>query len=147
MSTYNARLIVGERANTDDPRGVWNLEPPSYTHSMLVRLYPDVFRDYRTTNLWGWSGDERPAKERAQEIIDGSMPPSHLGPLLIIALGNRVADAFGVPPSTGWLTAHMNLDDGLVVVKFPHPSGRNRLWNDASIRSRASELLESLVRI
>lgn len=147
MSTYNARLIVGERANTDDPHGVWSLEPPSYTHNVLVRLYSPVFRDYRTTNLWGWSGDERPARERANEIVDWFLPPSDLGPLLIIALGNKVADAFGVPRGRTWFEHYVNLDDGFVVVKFPHPSGRNRLWNDPTMRARASFLLETLVTL
>ena len=102
---------------------------------------------YRTTNLWGWSGDERPARERANEIVDWFLPPSDLGPLLIIALGNKVADAFGVPRGRTWFEHYVNLDDGFVVVKFPHPSGRNRLWNDPTMRARASFLLETLVTL
>lgn len=61
----------------------------------------------------------------------------------IILLGAKVATAFEVlrEPNYEWLH-----EDWANVAKVPHPSGRNRMWNDDEERAKAYEFLKDLLR-
>lgn len=70
-----------------------------------------------------------------------------------ILLGQRVANAFGSPdvPALFWTTLYDSLPNvGLEwadarIALVPHPSGRNRWWNDASHREEAKWFLKSAI--
>jgi hypothetical protein len=68
----------------------------------------------------------------------------------VLLFGRRVCDAWGVPYRVG------QVFDGPVVVSgylmestakwmpLPHPSGRNRAWNDPEVKKKVRALAESL---
>ena len=61
----------------------------------------------------------------------------------IILLGAKVATAFDLlrEPNYQWLH-----EDWANVAKVPHPSGKNRMWNDPAERAKAREFLNGLIR-
>lgn len=62
----------------------------------------------------------------------------------IILLGAKVAEAFDLAeePLYSWLYW---ATDWANVAKIPHPSGRNRMWNDPAEKARARAFLEGLL--
>jgi hypothetical protein len=64
---------------------------------------------------------------------------------MLIFAGRRVADAFGWPDGYFEVKTH---EVGLVTLVggvIPHPSGRNRLWNDREMVNKASAFLRPIV--
>ena len=67
---------------------------------------------------------------------------------VILTVGRKVTDAFGV--SDGWFTITELIDEDKRSVFFgsiPHPSARNRFWNDWANRYRAKLYLENIARV
>jgi len=139
------RLMLGERSSRDGGRDV--LE--SATTRRLERLMYDWRRHFDVVNLY-WGPDDRAG--HLVEILRQSRPH------LVVALGNQVAKALGVPAELNWFARWMVpqwlVKDWmpheplrrLVVVKFPHPSGRSRLWNDPMFCAEASWALQAVVQ-
>jgi hypothetical protein len=136
-------LIVGERAATDEAGGVFTLTPRSYTRQRLLRMFPTLFERYVTTNLWGNRADETDPRARAEQIVKLYHPTTDDEQMVIIALGSRVAHAFGVPAKAMWFEEFKTEIAGksVVIVKFPHTSGRNRNLNDGDFFAKASACL------
>lgn len=64
-----------------------------------------------------------------------------------VLLGRQVCRAFGIDEAVtqrGWLSWHER--GGRHLLAMPHPSGRNRWWNDQENVSRASAVLRELCR-
>ncbi len=65
-----------------------------------------------------------------------------------ILLGSRVADAFGFGemPLFEWIGLGYKDKATGWVAKIPHPSGRNRFWNDATNRAEAEAFLRQALQ-
>jgi hypothetical protein len=84
-----------------------------------------------------WSLPE--ARERADAWV--FLYGHATGPLVL--LGARVCAAFGVE-EVEWLGWYRRPDLGCAMIAFPHPSGLNHWWNDASNRVRARDLMQAV---
>jgi thymidylate kinase len=76
---------------------------------------------------------------------DGVKPAvKNLLPILrgrrVVALGSQVRRALDLPES--WFD--WNINRGFVGTSMPHPSGRNRWWNDHSNREQAKTFMQTL---
>lgn len=67
------------------------------------------------------------------------------GTTVVVCLGNRAADAVGLGSDAPW--GGWESGGGLTYVKIPHPSGRNRLYNDEATRARAGVVLREAMVI
>lgn len=76
----------------------------------------------------------REARERGTAALRAVWAASQ-----VVACGRRVADAIGVGDLDWFETS------GRVLV-IPHPSGRNLVWNDPTVRRRAREVLGPILR-
>lgn len=85
--------------------------------------------------------DARAAQERASAM------GAELEGRRVILLGQKVAAAFGLAgyPSYTWLELDPERPGYADVALMPHPSGRNRAWNDPAERARARAFLEGLL--
>ena len=68
-----------------------------------------------------------------------------------ILLGKRVADAHHVPfvPFKTFTPYEINTDGMpkvLIVLVLPHPSGRNLIWNDPRMKTRARQAVARFMR-
>lgn len=61
-----------------------------------------------------------------------------------VLCGRRVADAFGV--TAGFFEWTSTRNGRRPVVVIPHPSGRNRCWNDPTVRTRCADTLGPILR-
>lgn len=105
-----------------------------------------------------WSEREEPwPREEAAEAAEKIMQLARGRDVFL--LGARVARAFNVAADVPWLSSvlrqsHEHLDFGLVeqvhpptrLHKIPHPSGRNRWWNDRENERAAARYLREQVR-
>ena len=63
----------------------------------------------------------------------------------VVLLGRGVARAFGMPPMIEWGTWCRMLMGTWHAAVFPHPSGRNRFWNDEAEARRMGLWLRDVV--
>jgi hypothetical protein len=93
-------------------------------------------------------GDAFPLIEARLNAIESA---ESLNGRLVVFVGRRVAEAFGVSNSKwfAWDRAFV-LSDGVMVdfryAIIPHPSGRNRWWNDEGNVEEAGKFLKSVLR-
>lgn len=131
-------LIVGER-----PSGPVDADGPLAGRAgrFLATLAGISFESYLCwprVNLFEAPGDRwdaRAARLRARAIL-----VEHPDVDLLL-LGRRVSDAFSVPYTA--FTAHQAA--GTTAYVLPHPSGRNRVWNDREAQRRAARFLRPLL--
>lgn len=99
---------------------------------LTLRQY---LKDHDRANLC--TGEFRPDAAAAEAERLFALP--YIGYVLC---GRKVCDAFGhmFEPFSVY-TAHQK-----VVAILPHPSGRNRMWNDPSNEAKAREAYQMLVR-
>lgn len=149
-------LIVGrDNPYSQDPRYALFYEPAGATGASLcfriLEMDPrDYMRVFDRANLCvgGWS--KPTARESARAILERPRKA-------LILLGKDVAEAFGLGrdweflESTELLSQHKRERGRFQVVYrtptivLPHPSGRNRLWNDQMLRRRAREAVRDLL--
>lgn len=72
------------------------------------------------------------------ERVDGSQ--------VLLLLGNRVARAFDLPSDVEWLEWYRSPTHAHPMIAVPHPSGRNRWWNDMDNVAEARRLLREVAR-
>lgn len=160
-------LIIGEdNPLSEDPRHALFPYPLGCAGHRLCEDVLNVDSGYHVatwrTNLCTGRWSVRAARERARELVVSDGVPWRV----IVMLGRKVADAFryvnpaadapgcvpneacevfgtqrvlhriGEHPGPG----RANLD-WITLVSLPHPSGRNRIWNDPSNFTRARALL------
>jgi len=77
------------------------------------------------------------ARRRAEELLSERLE------VVFILLGSRVRLAFGGPSAFCVKTVGGERGE-VVLVGLPHPSGRNRLWNDSSSRLRVPARLRTV---
>lgn len=126
-------LLLAERSNRSDVEGSETSILHSPTRSRLDWCYPDWENAFVVRNVWSSKEDSRDGKERVREILREVQPD------VVVSLGITVSLLLDIPYETPWLTA--TVSRGLRVVKFPHPSGRSRFWNDADDAEAAKKTL------
>jgi len=109
-------------------------------------LYPRWRDDFDVVNLHWQSSDleeYEPEADRLEHIMKA------FDPRVIIALGAQTFNELGGDKKTAWLWSQSIFYSAIgrwcSVVKFPHPSGRNRWWNDTQNQIAAEDLLKFVV--
>jgi len=132
-------LLVGlDNPRSDDPAYALSPYPEHRTGGRVVRMIgtvvegytaTDYLRDFHRTNLYPigaappkGKGTTRRDRERAAETY--AIARQH-GYRNIVALGQRVSDAMA--------TASDRDDDPPLLIDVPHPSARNRAWNEPRV--------------
>jgi hypothetical protein len=132
-------LLLGEdNPQSADPEHALFPHPPGCAGARLqtnimgisMRNYLGMWR----TNLCQGKWSARKAGARAAELLVPNMPWS-----TIILLGRKVADAAGYEDPL--FTVRVTHDGRVKLISLPHPSGRNRAWNDAYNIARARSML------
>ncbi len=125
------RLLLAERSNRAPGSGSDRKILHSSTRTRLDSLYAEWESAFTVRNIWRDKEDGRDPHERVEAII------AETNPDLIVALGVTVCQALDIPYETPWLSsvyAH-----GVPALKYPHPSGRSRVWNDPDFTELAAE--------
>lgn len=126
-------LLVGEdNPQSHDPRHALYPYPPGCSGERLCRLvmglsHHEYLRSFDRVNLCAKKWGTREARENAGKLVQVRLSP-------IVMLGAKVRDAFGA----GRLPFFER--EGRLVA-LPHPSGRNRAWNEPGAFERARQLL------
>lgn len=137
----NKILLVGEL----NPYGVdpkYALYPlPEHASGARLRRILDVplsryLHDHDRVNLCTRVWSAKAARERAHELQ--LERPAGTG---IVCCGAQVAKAFDLPFVTG-IVHHPGYKQIFLVI--PHPSGRNRLWNDAALSGQVRASYDGL---
>lgn len=125
--------LVGERNPYGGaPRFALYHEPAGASGDRLRRmlgLSVDAYRVLPKFNLCAGTWNPVQAHGRALELRQRYR--------VIVALGAKVRLSFPRPP----LAWEVREDEYGLVIALPHPSGRNRAWNDPEARGRARQLL------
>jgi len=90
------------------------------------------------------NGDAWPAK-RARAAARVMVTSRQLDGHVVILLGRRVADAFGIRRDVQWFT----WTDGVIGTRFavaPHPSGASRWWNEPKNMRAAGRFWRAVYR-
>lgn len=104
---------------------------------MLDYLNPKIFARY---NLCCFKWDAATAEMRAKQIYDQA---SNAGrDILIVMLGRKVTEAFKSPCKD--FEAQGSLYDRVCLLRLPHPSGRNRAWNESGAFEKAKATVAKL---
>ena len=129
-------LIVGHRANTDDAkRGRYRPFTDSSSAVTLDKFAPG-WRDYPCANLLWSRDDDADPEARAKAIINRKEDT-------LVLCGRDVAKAFKLSPAVKMFTYYEMRNDKTVVV-VPHPSPRNRLWNQKRIQRKMVALFKEM---
>jgi len=92
------------------------------------------------TNLCPTDWSTREARRRAQLLVADPSAPWRV----LVMLGRKVADAFGYEKPFFTHDVATRTDGEMHLVSLPHPSGRNTVWNDGRLVTRAREILREL---
>lgn len=136
-------LLVGEdNPYGSDPRFALYPKPPHSAggrlcHRILQITEKAYIRDFDRMNLCSGKWSIAEARESAARILRDRLGQERVdGPVAIfVLLGSKVCNAFGVP-----FTPFSLQSCGRYIV-LPHPSGRNRLWNDPMSFDLARDVL------
>lgn len=134
-------LLVGESNPYGDPGFALYHLPRSASGNHLRQIMGLKDHEYERidkVNLIEGTRWSAPKARLAAEKLLRSRPP---GPFVL--LGSRVHAAFGVPKQPSgerlWAFPH---ETGRQLVLLPHPSKRNRVWNEPDIYSMCRRALE-----
>lgn len=127
------RLLLGERSNRKPGSGSESKILHGSTRTRLDGLYPGWEDAFTVRNVWKDKADERDGQDRIAHIIKVTNPD------VIVMLGIQVSLLMDVPYETEWLDTVFAW--GVPAIKFPHPSGRSRVWNDPEFTAQAKKVL------
>lgn len=105
---------------------------------IIMGLSDVEYSKLRKLNLCIGKWDSVRAKACAFACIIGAKESSDTHDLLIL-LGSKVRDAFGVPNKEFWWEEQ---GGNTTLVTLPHPSGRNPVWNNPGAITKARKLLK-----
>jgi hypothetical protein len=136
-------LLIGEdNPSSDKPEHALFPHPPRCAGSRLqetimgvsLKTYLGLWR----TNLCQGKWNASKARTRAAKIVATDMPWS-----VIVLLGRKVSDSLDF--DNPLFTVQLVHDGRVKLISLPHPSGRNRTWNDAYNITRARSMLMDAV--
>lgn len=136
-------VLVGElNPYGPDPRWALWPDPPGCAGGRLchVVLAMEVLRYLDTfdrVNLCTGRWSKADAQDAARRVMRGWGR--------IVALGAKVAGAFGVPFEPFTVKSLSVDQDECIVAVLPHPSGRSRIWNGVGSYQRARDTVASLL--
>jgi hypothetical protein len=114
----------------------------SYEHGTTKRLATICGKRVPFANLFEFEPPKWDRKAAKIAADNWQWENDHRG-LLVLMLGTKVCDAFGVK-QPHWLTIYeLNGDNQGMAV--PHPSGLNRWWNDDTNIRAAKYMLRAMV--
>lgn len=143
-------LIVGERANTDEPFSErWRDHAAWYREATHRGAFKNQPRSWQRLALLGVIG--QPSSMNLCFPGKGDMNVAYADQVAmmvseeinwdrIVLCGRRVAKCFGIDSGTGYLG---QLLDGRFVV-IPHPSGKSRWWNGRDAEDPALVLVREM---
>lgn len=140
-------LLVGEdNPLSSEPEHALYCYPPNCSgHRLQSKIFGISPTDYLAmwrTNLCvgGWS--VKKARERASEILWADAPWD-----VVVLLGKKVCDAAVSTYETKEydMFTSVQLTSGRRWVFLPHPSGMNRIWNQAGVVERGRGLMQDVV--
>lgn len=138
--TFGRVLFVGEdNPYGSSPRMALYDEPPGSAGGRLRRVVLGLPRrvylgkSIGRANLCAGRWSVREARARAAELVDVAAQDGGA----IVMLGRKVADAFGADHVLPFTRVEQ-------FVAVPHPSGRNRVWNDQDAVPRVRALLRAV---
>ena len=143
-------LLLGEdNPQSAEPEHALYPYPPGCAGDRLreiVGLDEDAYLGLWRTNLCSPKWSVKAARERSLDLLNHDAPWS-----VIVLLGAKVAKVFEAhvgalaPFTTGHVYGAYGPDGQspkrFAVVALPHPSGRNRIWNDPRRKFQAQILL------
>jgi len=137
-------LLVGEiNSRNDNPAFDLYPLPPEAAGGRLCKLLGITSRQYLRTfdrvnlcrNKWVASDAKIVAR-----LVNLNRPA-------VILLGRKVAAAFGMSGAAPFTKTAVKVGGrGTVFYTIPHPSGRNRVWNDPANVTRLRRLLSPILR-
>jgi hypothetical protein len=98
----------------------------------------NVFDRHRDATPWSAPA----ARDNWAGILGEDYPEVVAGSLVVVCLGRRVADAVGVGDLDWFEWVGTGFGEAAVI---PHPSGRNRLYNDPENRRSAGLVLRAAI--
>lgn len=128
-------FVVGE-----SPGGDRDVSSTDMRLASILDISPDeLIEQTAWVNLWPHVGSD--PKLYVAMVERAAMPGD-----LVVLLGRHVASEFllDLVPPLG--TVVRNAGDGPTIMCLPHPSGRNRWWNDPKNEERAAYELQPLWR-
>jgi len=136
LGMNNPLSVRPEHALWPSPPGcagyrLWQMVSDGVPGGVSVGSYVRVF-DRRNVLRGPW--DQRAARRAASGLTRDLRGRS------VVVLGNQAREALGLPR----LLVHPQVIDDVTWRQLPHPSGRNRWYNDPGCRELASQLLASL---
>lgn len=136
---YPSRVVVMGQCPSGDGSHPMFGAGPSQSASRMDSLCHDWRQRALGANAW-WQADDqvcdRPS--HVQQILEET------GCSVVVALGAFVQRELGLSPKTAVMfgsetIGHAGRD--VLVIRFPHPSGRNRYWNSQRNREEAAQVL------
>jgi len=107
---------------------------------LIMGLDTDEYlREYRRVNLCCRAWSVREAREHAARLVREFRSTSALEHVVLVLLGSKVTQAFGIRFEPFTTTT----DHNLIFVQLPHPSGLSRLWYEPGSFERARQLLRA----
>lgn len=134
-------LILGERSNRPNEEGYDEVILSSTTVTRLDWCFKSWREAFVVRNVWDSKSDDRDGRERVLELLLESNPS------IVVALGITVSMMLGQLQDVAWLAETEQNVEGfgsVKVVKFPHPSGRSRFWNNLELSEQARKTLTQL---
>lgn len=117
----------------------WDFDDEDPFDILSVRFEPmNVFRTAEDADPW----DQRVASAEWVNYLQGRARARAI-PFVLVVFGRRAATAVGARdrPFFEWMNGQ--LYDSVIL---PHPSGRNRAWNDPATGARVREALATALR-
>lgn len=118
---------------------LWQMLPDGTSRQQ----YLDAFDRRNLLRAREWNAAQ--ARRVAQELL-----PDLMGRVVVV-LGSEVRAALGLPPAEPLRMSKFpiqagGIEDDMRWIAFPHPSGRNRWFNDPGNQFQARQLLQALWR-
>jgi hypothetical protein len=134
-------IFVGEVTNPPglEPRLALTGESGKHLARLAGVPFPAILR-YRRMNVdETGTADQATRREAARRIEESATPGD-----AIVMLGLAAQKAFGFGRDLTPFSRAIN-SMGVTLIAFPHPSGRNRYWNDPGAETEASVHLQAII--